>query len=568
MNNCKNFLLLVLALSWSILLTAQPKENSLSEKARMDFDRYFFAGLKDKMIRNMEDAETEFKSAAKIDPSNANIHFQIATVLLAQKKTDETIFYAEKAFKLNSNNEWYAKFLIELYRKEKRFEDAAKVCEIAYKQNQQSHYLIELSQLYLQLNKPQKAISVLNQLEKKQGITEQISREKEEIFLGQNKLKDAVKEIEKLSNAFPEELQYKGMLADLYMVNKRQPEALIIYNQILEKDPLNGFASFSLADYYQQRGDLDKCFENLSQGMRSNMDPKYKLQVLSRLIPSSIFGDNHRERSKELVQIFSASNPTAFEPYLFKGDIFLQERKLEEAREQYLIAIEKNNASFLAWEQVLFCDQQLGRYDYLKSDCSNLIEIFPNNPIGYLYHSLACKNLKEFDLALQSARAGLENADNEEMTIQLLSNLGDIANYAKRFDVSDSAFEALIAIDPKNSLALNNYAYFLSLRLVDLDKAENMSRLSIELDPNNPSNLDTYGWILYQKKNFESAKVYIEKSLSLSPNNAEVVEHLGDVLYRLNQKEQALEKWILARTLGVNSKELDLKIESKNLPLP
>jgi len=183
-----------------------------------------------------------------------------------------------------------------------------------------------------------------------------------------------------------------------------------------------------------------------------------------------------------------------------------------------------------------------------------------------LYHSIACRQLKEYELAFQSAREGVYHAAEEEVLLQMLNNLGDMAHYAKQYSVSDSAFEAIIAIKPNSPLALNNYAYFLSLRNLDLDKAENMSKHSIELDPYNPSNLDTYGWILFQKKKFKEAQIQIQKSLDLAPNNAEVVEHLGDVFFELDDIVKAIENWKKALSLGGDTEALNYRILNKKLP--
>ena len=178
---------------------------------------------------------------------------------------------------------------------------------------------------------------------------------------------------------------------------------------------------------------------------------------------------------------------------------------------------------------------------------------------------MACRFLKQYDKALKSAKEGLYLADNQELTVQLLTNLGDIANYAGQYNLSDSAYEATLLIAPDNSMALNNYAYFLSLRKEKLNKADSMSLRSIELDPENASNLDTYGWILFQKKEYEKAKSHIEKSLKISPENKEVLEHMGDIYYKLNEPGKALEYWQKSKDLGSVSEELLNKIKNKKL---
>jgi tetratricopeptide (TPR) repeat protein len=518
------------------------------------------------MILNYEEASKEFKAAILIDTKNANAHFQLASILLAEKRNAQALEESKRAFELDPQNDYYCKFVIELYKNQKQFEEAIKVCNIAYKNSKDSHYLYELSGLYILIGKTNKAISTLDLIEKKQGVSEQLIRQKENLYLSKNDLSGAIKEIEKLCLLFPENIQYKGFLADLLMGSKRQAEGLAIYKEIQKNDSSNGFAAFSLADYYRSKNDTLQYWMQLKMGIGSSIDYKLKTQVVSKFITEAYFGESHRVHCTELLDIFALSNSTISEPFLLMGDLALQDRNLALARSHYLEASSKSNSALMIWDQIIFCDQQLQRNDWMKIDGLKMIELFPNSSNGYLFYSIACRQFKEYENAFQAAQRGLEFADNENSLVQMLSNLGDIAHYAGKTDISDSAFEAVLSIDPTNSMVLNNYAYFLSLRKVELDKAENMSKRSIELDPQNASNLDTYGWILYQKKDFLNAKIQIKKSLEIFPNNAEVLEHLGDINFRLNETNEAIENWKKAQLLDSNNKALELKIERKKLP--
>jgi tetratricopeptide (TPR) repeat protein len=557
---------LLVFLLFPLVVFSQPTKEVIKERQKMEFDKRFFAGMKEKMIKNYDEAIFEFKEAIKLEPNNANVHYQLATVLLSTKHGEEAIDEAERAFKLEPSNDWYAKFLIELYKSNQRYEDAISKCEMAYKKTKDAHYLLEIANLWILNKKPEKAISALNRYEKQQGVTENVSRQKEEIYLSKGDIKAATSEIEKLCNAYPTQLNYKGILADLYMNSNKQKEALKIYQEIQKADSLNGFAAFSIAEYYQEVGDTQACFEQLLLGMKSNLEPKFKMQVLARLYPSNYFGSDQKEKCQALNEAFLQANPEAVEPYVFYGDLLLQEKKTEEARAYYLQAVSKSANYLLAWDQILFCDQQLLRYDWMKEDCEKIMPLFPDYPTAYLLHGVACRQLKVYQVGLGFAQLGVSMASDETMLIQMLSSLGDMAHYAGKFETSDSAFEAVLSIAPSNSMALNNFAYFLSLRNVDLDKAANMSKRSIELDPGNPSNLDTYAWILYMRGEYLEAKKQILKSLELSPNNAEVVEHFGDILYRLNEVEDANVQWKKAKVLGGSSNELDAKIKNKSLP--
>jgi tetratricopeptide (TPR) repeat protein len=565
--NLFNRIFLLFSISFSsFFVWAQPGKNTLDEKKRMEFDLHFFDGMKEKMINNFIEAETAFRAAILVDPKNANVHYQMACVLLAQKKQDEAIFEAERAFNLETGNLWYSKFLIELYKSSRQFTEAVKVCELAYKTSKDVYFLQELAVLYNNKNDAKKALTVLNLIEKELGITEEISSKKEAIYLKSNKLKAAIKEIEKLCNAFPKEARYKGMLADLYMNANKEKEALAIYKQIQLADIKNGYSALSLADFYQRKKDTAAYYQQIVLAMQSQLEPNIKMQVLAMIIPTSFLGAAHRKLCKALIDTFITYHPNSPEPHIFNGDMALQERNFELARSHYWLALEMNRNNMMVWEQVLFCAQQIPNYNYLLSDCEKMIQAFPDYGVAYFYHSIAARQLEMMDSAVVSARMAVSLAKDEEMVLQMLSNLGDIAHYAKQYETSDSAFEAVLALEPNSALSLNNYAYFLSLRNSQMDKALNMSKKSLELDPNNPSNLDTYGWILYSLDKFDEAKIYIEKSLKISPNNAEVLDHLGDVFFRLGNKEEANINWRKAQSLGLNSAELQQKINTQLLP--
>ena len=75
---------------------------------------------------------------------------------------------------------------------------------------------------------------------------------------------------------------------------------------------------------------------------------------------------------------------------------------------------------------------------------------------------------------------------------------------------------------------LNNYAYLLATRKGDLKKAEEMSRQSLKAEPDNPTFLDTYAWILYLRGEKQLAKMYIQNAVRQMGEvtwPAEIAEH-------------------------------------------
>ena len=83
------------------------------------------------------------------------------------------------------------------------------------------------------------------------------------------------------------------------------------------------------------------------------------------------------------------------------------------------------------------------------------------------------------------------------------------------------AYEAVLRMDPRNIVVMNNLAWSLCLLGRNLIRAEELSRITIMREPSNPIYLDTYGWIMYQLGDCQSALFYLERAIENSGENVE-----------------------------------------------
>lgn len=90
-----------------------------------------------------------------------------------------------------------------------------------------------------------------------------------------------------------------------------------------------------------------------------------------------------------------------------------------------------------------------------------------------------------------------------------------------------AAYEAILKMDPRNIVVMNNLAWNLCISGGDLNRAEQLSRITIMREPSNPIYLDTYGWIMYNMGDCESAKFYIKRAIENSTENInkEIMSH-------------------------------------------
>ncbi len=557
-------ILLTLALLFLLPEAWAQKKQALSEQQQIQFDAAFFNGNKEKILGNYDEAINHFKACLYLDDTKAAVYYMLADVYYSKGLMIDAEIFAQKAIQLDGQNIWYQILLTEIYQARKKYNDAGKQHLLLSKRENEAGHLTEAAYLFARGREYKSAIKTLDKLEIVIGVNEDVIRQKEQIYMAQNKISKAIKEVQKLITLKPKETRYLGMLADLYMNSNKTADALKLYDKILELEPGNGYAHFAYADYYNGKNDEANWYKHTVLGMQStNVEVKTKLAILVNFIANGKV-DGHRLKCYELADAFAKGNPKEATAHMVMGDLYVQDKLFKEARNKYQQAVELEPNTLVAWQQMIYCSGEMRDNKLLQSDCEKAMEYFPMEVLFFAYHTIASIQLKEYEKAVNSATKGIELAEgNDEVLIQLYSNLGDANHYLKNDSACYAAYEKALAIDKNNAYALNNYAYFLSLGKTQLEKAEEMSKRSLDLDPGNSSYLDTYGWILFQQKRYELAKEYIEKSLSASPNSAEVVEHMGDVFFKLNKSEKAVEFWNKAKELGSESETLDKKIEEK-----
>lgn len=127
----------------------------------------------------------------------------------------------------------------------------------------------------------------------------------------------------------------------------------------------------------------------------------------------------------------------------------------------------------------------------------------------------------------------------DSSVVDVWVQLGMLYDRSKRLQESDQAYEKALALDPSNALANNNYAYSLSLRRIELDRATSMARAAVKADSTNAAFLDTYAWILYQREDFEGAQEFITLAIQYG-GNATHYEHYGMILKALGERNAAI----------------------------
>ncbi len=561
MTSCKS--------SQKVAITGQnvSKAEELPDDKKKEFEYMFIEALKQKMIGNQQRAVSLLSACLEINPNSSAAMFELANMHVANNDLTSASLLLEKAISLNPDNKWYKLLLARIYSQTAKFADSAILYDQLIKIEPENQEFIYMKAMMLASAKDYDgSIKAFNDLEKKVGLNEQITLMKEQVFMDAGKPMEAMAEIQRLIDSNPQEARYYGLLADSYLDQGDKENALLYYKKILEMDPGNGYVHFSLANFYRSEGNAEMSYDHTIKGFTSNevdIDTKLQLYLLHTSSRDEFkFSD---EQIENLIKTLIEYHYDDFRVYTVFAEYLIRNKRYSEARDQLLSVIELGINDYMVWEQILYLDNELqdwtGLYDHTRAG----IDIFPNQPQFYFFHAVACLQLSKPQEAIDISDEGLMYiVDNPSMAGQLIFIKGESHYKLKKFDEAYRLFDEALAIEPENFIALNNYAYYLSLDERDLDKAERMSARVVERFPDNPTYLDTYAWVLFKKKNYTLARFYMETALKSGGNeNPTLLEHYGDILFMLERVDEALDYWNKALKFGSDSEVLKQKINEK-----
>lgn len=530
----------------------------------------FMDGNKQKILENYEAAIENYQKALRIDPDHDASMYELARIYQMQNRPDDAILLLEKAIIINDQNSWYYLLLADLYKQTRQFDKVVLVFEqLTEKFPGRIEYRYDLALTYVIMGEYKEAIDAYNEVEEIIGVTEDVSLKKRNLWSNLNKQSKALGEIEKLVEAYPESSRYLQILAESYVNMGDYDKALETYLKVLEIDPNDPYIHISLSDLYRQKGNDEKAYEELKLGFANpELDLDSKIQILITYYSFDQLFNDEEGHAIELAEILNKAHPGDPRSLSLYGDLLYRSGQLNEALEIMDEVLQVDSSNYGVWEQKLFIENELKLNKQLVETSRIVNELFPMQPLPYLFSGFSNSQLKRYDDARKALETGSKLVvGNDRLLAQFYSSLGDIYNQLEDHDKSDEYYDKALAITPNDAYILNNYSYYLSLRNTRLDKAREMAMRANEIDPESSSFQDTYGWVLYKLGEYTEAEIWVRKSLDHpEKDSAVVLEHYGDILYKLNRKDEALIYWQKALATGEEASEfLEKKIKDQTL---
>lgn len=546
-----------------------PKETvELNEKEMMEFTKLFFDGNRAKILGDYGLAKKHFTEAMRINPENGAVKFEMGKLYADQNRFAEALQMAKDARNSDRENIWYAHFLAQLYAETGDLDKSTEVFrEIIAAQPEEYENYFNLANLLSARGRYDEALEVYEELTAMTGPNEEVSVQKQLIYMEMEDFDKALEEVTALIDANPDEVRYYGMKAEILQRMNRPEDALELYEVMLFENPENGLVLMALYELHEQQGNREKSEKYLLQAFESS---DLGIDVKVSILLDYLSARNLKERSELVLSLGAALekvHPEEAKSYAIQGDIFYNLNRLEEARAKFKQAVELDANRPPIWQQILTIDSQLSDFDAMREIGEQAVELFPMQPLFYLFYGTAHLGLKNPREAVEVLETGAVLViDNDELEARFYTSLGDAYHAVGLHEKSDKAYDNALELDGNNALVLNNYAYYLSIRETRLEKAEAMAKKANNLLPDQASFQDTYGWVLFKRGNLQNAKFWIEEALKNGGDKDPVVlDHFGDVLHALGQKSEAVRWWQQAIDEGGSPEEILPKINSESI---
>jgi putative PEP-CTERM system TPR-repeat lipoprotein len=347
---------------------------------------------------------------------------------------------------------------------------------------------------------------------------------------------EAVKLLEQVCHDNPANVEARVTLGYVYLAQRNFDKASALAQEAQQLAPTNPAALNLLAGSLEARGDLPQTISTLENAalqqpqsvtqhfnlarayLRAGrthealaaarecvrLDPNH---VPALALAGSLLLASDPAESRALLARIRTQAPDHPAAAILEGDLYVREQKYAQAAQSYARAAKTAPTAELAIREYWARHEADGTVD-----TRSLTKWLERNPE---------------DVRVRMTLAEAERARGESARA--------IAEY-----------ERALALSPKDPVALNNLAW-LYLNSSDA-RAEETARRAHEAAPDQPSVLDTYGWVLLQKGKLAEAEPLLRDAARLAPQSGEIQFHYATVLARSGKEAQA--RQVLSQVLA------------------
>lgn len=526
-----------------------------------------------------------FGQAVRADSSFAPAYYEMA-VAQVDSSPAEAAELARKAYELDTANLWYRSLYGQALVYSGQYDRALGVFRDLRRTDPKNpdNYRI-LAALYELSRQPFAAIATLDSAEVRFGRIPMLSAMKRQLLLATHQTDKAVAEARAMVDAAPYDAENRVVLAGLYARTGKDSLALAEYGKALEADSTSLATLAALSDYYNDRRDFRSML-----AVTKRMFALDAMPLASKAARFGQFTSDMRFYREYYIQLNDLASMLAIRYPREKQAVELYARhliasgQLEQALELYKSHTLDTPPEEDYFTSVIDIETYLRRPDSVDLYVGRALALFPERPVFHIAKGNALSYSKRYGPALEAYKASLRLADSDSLRGVIWGLTGDTwhqiavdsasaaesqtarstAARRKALKACFRAYDRSLKLLPDNPLVLNNYAYFLAVEGLELEKALAMSSRAVALTDNNPTYLDTHAWVLFRLGRTEEARKIMQQAIALdNRSSSELLVHYGDILDALGERFMAETYWRKALEKGYDAAAIARRLESR-----
>lgn len=511
--------------------TKHHEENKIEYSDQESVLRYYFYEAK----RCFDNGEYDraialFLYCESINPNEAAVENYIGTIYEMANALSLAHKHYIRAYTIEPSMYWesYVRSLLNLQDMDKVMHVLSDINKLEPKN---TDALAMQKQIFMYQGEYKKALKIMDKRVAVEGMTESNAYDIHELYLYLNKPKKALEVIDNYLASDPTNLAMRNLRCETYLYVGDEAKALECFKEELTINPDNPYSLYALSSYFDKKGNKDLAASYARACLRSQQLSMYeKLRYLKGLESQLRAVEAMYETTmEELIDDYPLEVSLYQKLVNYYMSVGNQERALSLAQTLLDIAAEDNNS----WQSVLYImgEDSTTTNEAYTEFFKRAYEQFPNDSEWCYWQARAYVVEGDYTSALEICQRNEEMTGEVVYKLQLMILAGDIYSLLGNREKKYAAYEAVLAIDNDNIYVLNNYAYSLAIDGGDLKRAEQMSRKTIEAEPNNATYLDTYAWILYLRGEEFLAKYYIKQAINnmTEEESEEIREHYEEI---------------------------------------
>jgi tetratricopeptide (TPR) repeat protein len=483
--------------------------------------------------KDLGQAGQEFKIAAELAPIRSNEHLKLAEFQGATGALNEARANLKEITRQAPDYLPGWLLFAQLALAEKKYDESLSLLENIFSRDPEN-IGARLLQAKVQLTKGEnkKAVETLEVLNKTfpniPGIEYSLAR----AYVQNNNPAQATAELKKAVAAQPGYVEAILLLAELNLRMGNPQPVISPMVDLLKKRPDLAAAGSLLAEAYRSQGQLDEAAAVLREQIKigsQNPQAYFLLGVVLRQQNKTGEARQAFEKTLELA-------PDNLLPIDQLVTLDIVDNHLESAMRRVQTQLEKTpNSAGLHFEAAKIYIAQRA-WDRAEAELSKALDLEPNYATAYELLISTYMATNRFPQAISELQVYLSKKPDDT---RALMTLGTIYEKQKDTVKARDAYEKVLATNSEFVPALNNLAYLYADKLNELDKAYELARKARDLQPEEASIADTFGWVLFKKGDYQQALSLFQESSGKLGQSPDVQFHLGMASYMMGQAEKA-----------------------------